>query len=156
MRGRPPLPDHVKKKRGTFKKSRSNPDAPNFKPLKRVPSPKIELSDTALRVYNKVCKELISQSLISDIDIDLIMLLALEYDELYFNFDRIKNGGRIDENMNSGRESPSAYVTMKNKNIDNISSLCKMLYITPPLRQKLKLGLKLENEATDPTEILIS
>lgn len=133
------LPRHVKKLRGTYRKDRDNPDAPEL-PLLLDPgeTPEI-LSERGAAMYDKITTELIEQKMIADIDLNLVLMLCLEYDKYFECIKGESEEGIINHNERSKASQPTGWAKERTRVIRNILDISKALYITPGLRSKLKI-----------------
>src|SRR5262245_35527103 len=67
MRGRPPLPTHLKVVRGTLRNSRVNPNEPEATPC--LPSPPGFLDNRAVEEWHRVAPDLYRLGLLSELDV---------------------------------------------------------------------------------------
>lgn len=97
--GRPPLPDTIKEKRGTFRKSRQRPT---------IETPAVQLIDVkaparlkgeAKKIYERVVRQCFANGILADIDADALSLYAWELAELIELQKRLKNEDYVVEEM---------------------------------------------------------
>ena len=103
--------------------------------------------------FKEVTDLLIEMQVISHIDLDLIMILCIEY-ETYYESNRLLLK-KLTVNKGSGDLAINPMKQVRDKALRNILDLCRALYLTPPLRQQLKLDGS-EDKLKDPMANLMN
>ncbi len=97
--GRPLLPDTIKEKRGTFRKSRQRPT---------IETPAVQLVDVkvparlkgeAKKIYERVVRQCFANSILAEIDADALSLYAWELAELIELQKRLRDEDYVVEEM---------------------------------------------------------
>lgn len=97
--GRPPLPDAIKAKRGTLRKSRQHPT---------IETPAVQLLDVnaparlkgkAKKIYERVVRQCFANGILAEIDADALSLYAWELAELIELQKRLKDEDYVVEEM---------------------------------------------------------
>lgn len=98
--GRPPLPDKVKKMRGTSRKCREvvANDVPAVQSLVDVKTPS-HLTGEAKKIYTEKVQQLFAMGYLEEIDVDALTLYAWEYAELIKCQRQLQKEGYVVEEM---------------------------------------------------------
>lgn len=155
MRGRPSLPDEVKKRKGTFKKIRENKDPVITTIITEIPEPPPLFDDVAKNVWNTVCSEMIKLNLLQTLDIYMLEILCYEM-SIYWDCQAeiMKQGYTIPTGTGSVKVNPK--VTVANTALNNVQRIAAKFGLTPSDRARLKLtglgGIEKKNPAKELLE----
>lgn len=107
--GRNPLPDSVKKKRGTLRESRRQPkDDSAVSTLVDIDVPS-HLKGEAKKIYERLVRQCFAMKILAEIDTDALAIYAFEYAELIKLQQQLKAEGYTIE-----QETKSGTVTVAN------------------------------------------
>jgi phage terminase small subunit len=133
MRGRPRLPDDEKKKRGTFKPSRSTGDEIQDIVILDAGDPLIPLGKYGMEMWRTVTQTMISYRTLAEIDLSMIAMLCAEYD----TYIETLSSGNI-EITDTGQSVPSGYFKVRKECLQNILKLSHALQISNIVRSKIR------------------
>lgn len=152
--GRPAVSKATKKARGTYRKTSHNHDAPDL-PILLDPgeTPEI-LSERGQEMYNNLTTTLIEHKIISDIDLNLVLLLCLEYEKYYEMWKMEQKHGSVNVSERTKATQSSGYAREKTQALKNIIELSKLLSLTPGLRNRLRITKETIDD--DPAADLIN
>lgn len=137
--GRPPLPDKVKEKRGTLRKSRQREsiDTPAVT-LLDVKAP-AHLKGESKKIYERLVRQCFAMNILAEIDVDALAIYAFEYAELITLQQQLKREGYTIE-----QETKSGTVTVANpldrivtKKIATVNAIGSQFGWSPVSRLKL-------------------
>lgn len=136
--GRYPIPDEIKKARGTAQPCRTNPDKPDFTRVIDAGEPPEILGSYGKSVFNLVTTELINANILQTTDIDLVVLLCTQYDDYYESMADLKKSGKYMMDMNGNKKLHPAW-KIKTLSSARIIQICGHLGLSPVARQRLKM-----------------
>ena len=135
--GRNPLPDKIKKIRGTDQPCRLNPDQPEFTLVTDAgPAPDF-LGQYGKLIFDTVCKELIGAGILQNVDIELVILLADQYDDYFGAVQELKTKKYIVDFNGNKKLNPAWRI--KNMAGQKIIQLSAQLGLSPSARQRLRM-----------------
>ena len=149
-RGRKPVPDKIKKLRGTRQKCRERGEGVVGE---LIPSAEVlcsyradeGLSDRAKNIFRQRCEGLIQLGLLTEPDLDQLAIYAELMDIIYLCFAEIRATGiitAVDTGLGGIKYIGNPYFAQLNKSIIMINKIGSEYGFTPVSRLKLKLSEK--------------
>ncbi len=90
MRGRKSLPTQVKKRRGTLRLCRMNPNEPGYEQMANLPDAPEVLSDYGKEIYYDTARELIGEGILTKISFPIFVMYVIEISRYYDAQEHIK------------------------------------------------------------------
>lgn len=153
--GRPRLPDELKKAKGTFKPSRSNPEALQLTTLQEIPEPPATFDEVATNVWNTICGELIKHNIMQSIDIFQLQMLCNEM-SIYWNCQEQLKTQNYLVDTGTGSTKVNPLITISTQALSNVNKIAAKFGLTPADRQKLKMTVDAGKPKTNAALDLIS
>lgn len=157
--GRPPKSDEEKKRRGTFKPSRSFGDeiTPTAAPTKKKrgrprknPITNNTLSLEAMKMYDSSVQTMSTYKMLTDLDIHHITMMCKEYD----TYIKYANVSEIEFNPDTGLSVVSAQYKVRKSSLDMVIKLAEKLGISAVMRTRLRIK-ESGDEVDDPFQKLL-
>ena len=138
MKGRKPLPDHIKEVKGTTRKDRLNPNAPVASD--DSPRPPMWLSRKSVEYFGMLRTRLEDLGIVSSNDTEVLAMAALRLAEIEECNALIEEHGRLITMYNrngdkSVRANPA--VSQRNEALRHLQSLLAEFGLTPAARSKI-------------------
>lgn len=158
LRGRPPKSDEEKKRRGTFKPSRSYgdeppppnaPKKPRGRPRKNVKLDKQDPQKEAEKIFAEASNVMTAYKTIHAIDYHFIAIMANEYKK-YIDMSA-KDGIEVNE---FGMTSVSAAARLSKIHLDNMLKVAAQLGVTAVMRMRVRIKDD-EQDEDDPLQKLL-
>lgn len=153
---RPPLPDSIKNKRGTLRKSRLHPS---------VETPAVQLLDVkaparlkgeAKKIYERVVRQCFANGILAEIDADALSLYAWELAELIELQKRLKDEDYVVEEMtkNGTTVKLNPLVKVVQTKMAAVNALGMQFGWSPLSRMRLKAMANPEEKKNDFSEFM--
>lgn len=143
MAGRKPLPDEIKKQKGTFQACRSNPDAPELQAGR--PNPPKDLNDEELAAFWSIADATEATGVCDPRHHHAMTLFARSWARAQRCYDEVRDKGETDE---SGKKRPEATVA------DSAAKECRMILasfgLTPADMGRVAAKKPEKKDETDP------
>lgn len=159
-KGRKPLPENLKKLKGTDRPCRKRDEVVVYtnieKPIAITACRGMKSLKTqrARNIFTQKCNQLIANKILTEVDLDQLSIYADALDKLYTCVDKMSTEGMIDEavdaNGNNVRK-PSPYFRIYKELVLIIGRIGSEYGFTPVSRIKLNVGEKKD----DPIKLLI-
>lgn len=137
MAGRKPKPTALKKLQGNPGKRALNKEEP--KPKSEIPTCPHYLSFTAKQEWKRLCKELASLGLLTNLDRSMLAAYCQAYSVWKEAAEKISTEGLMIESP-SGYEMQSPYVSILNKQVEIMIKLSAEFGMSPASRTKIKVS----------------
>jgi P27 family predicted phage terminase small subunit len=146
MKGRKPIPTHMKLIKGTSRPCRVNSDEPSYAADEIAPPE--WLDGLALEHWEKLCREMRSAGVMTNIDIDALAAYCVTYARWREANERLKKSLVIESA--AGQEIPSPYIAIANKAFEHMTKMLVEFGMTPSSRARVKATpLKAKNKFSD-------
>lgn len=130
-------PDELKIIQGTFRKDRSNPDAPM--PPSGIPEAPLWLSERASELFAQLCAVLDSMNLASPADAHMIAMLASRLEEIEILTATIEDQGRTYRGE-TGLWKARPEVAQRNEAMRHCHALLTEFGLSPATRNRVTVG----------------
>lgn len=135
--GRKRIPTAIKKAKGTAQKSRLLPNEYKPEVITKLPAPPDHLTDFAKNEYIKVGNKLLSDGLLTQIDMSSFIAYCIEMGTYFEAQQELKDNGRVFKMKGSGYLQQSPWVNIGSNALKNAQSIGSSFGITPSARTKV-------------------
>lgn len=142
-------PQKLKEIQGTLQKCRTNTEVPLIPPVLSVQPPeKLDLSESALDVWNFYIHDLVASGIIGSIDL-VMFAVYCEETARYLEYKKILKSENPVIKTEKGLLIPNPYTKLLKQTIDSMVILAKHFGLTPLTRDKITT-LKAKEQDTTP------
>lgn len=142
-RGRKPVPDTIKKARGTLRKDRARPDAPEAQPLDELPPPPEWLGEIAAQEWRIKTGELRSMKILAKADLTLLAALCNEWETYQRAEQELRKSGRVyvirDEDGEIKRVETQPGVRIAKEALEQYRKISAVFGFSPADRQGIRV-----------------
>jgi P27 family predicted phage terminase small subunit len=138
--GRPAVPALIKELSGTLRKDRTR-EGVEFKLITKVPKPEVWLELRAKKYFKNICELLISNHLLNEANVPLVLIMAQEFATYEDATRKLKDEKKVIV-TGSGYKQPNPWISIRNTALKNYKDIAGMFGLDPLSAQKIGLSQK--------------
>ena len=150
-RGRPRVPDTIKRLQGTDRKDRQVP-AVEFTKITVAPKPEMWLEAKAKSYFTNLCQLLIDKELLTDGNVTLVLMMAQEFATYEKAAKELKKSGYTVKAGAQRDDKASPWITIRNESLKNYMSIATRFGLDPISAMKVPNG---KTEDKDPFDEML-
>jgi len=144
-RGPKPKPSALKKKQGTFQKSRAPENEFEPEPIKVLPKPPLFLNKYSKNIYFEIGPILLEQGLLTNVDMDTFISYCIEMGTYYECKVALKKEGQVIKSK-SGYMQPHPLVAICNASFNNAQKIAANFGFSPSARTRVGVAKQPEKK----------
>lgn len=140
--GRKPIPTALKVAKGTAQKCRINTNEMKVLKIDTIPVPPDILNELGKDIWNKVCKELHRNGLLSNVDLEFIIAYCQQITVYLECVEKVKVQGFVLKIKSSDYPINNPHIGIGNKALKSALEIGTSFGLTPSARSKITTNIK--------------